>query len=118
MNRLARADAWRDNGDPPMGSFLYEIINGLFSLAIFALVANAILSWLIVFEVVNMRNRFIYQMSRMLDALTRPILRPVQKVIPPFGGVDISPIIVILVLSAAQNTLLPMLFRPIIGVLR
>ena len=100
-----------------MGSFLYEIVNALFGLAIFALVANAILSWLIVFEVVNLRNRYVYMVSRFLDAVTRPILRPVQKIIPPFGGVDISPIIVILVLSAAQNTLLPMIFRPLMATL-
>lgn len=96
-----------------MGSFLYEIVNALFGLAIFALVANAILSWLIVFEVVNMRNRFIYQVSRMLDAVTRPVMRPVQRIIPPFGGVDISPVIVIIVLVGVQRFLLPMIFAPL-----
>lgn len=100
-----------------MGSFLYEIIKAVFGLAIFALVANAVLSWLVAFDVVNMRNRFIYQVTRFLDAFTRPILRPVQRVVPPFGGIDVSPIIVIIVLSAAENTLLPLIFRPIIAAL-
>jgi YggT family protein len=64
-----------------------------------------------------MRNRFIYQVAHFLDAVTRPILRPVQKVIPPFGGVDISPIIVIIVLVAFDETLLPMIFAPLRGLL-
>lgn len=80
------------------------------------LVANAILSWLIVFDVVNMRNRFIYQLSRFLDAVSRPLLRPIQRIIPPFGGVDITPVILILVLIAFDQTLLPMIFRPLQGI--
>lgn len=96
-----------------MGSFLYFIVDSLIQLVIFAMVINAVLSWLIVFEVVNMRNRFIYQVSRLLDAVTRPVLRPVQRIIPPFGGVDISPIIAIIVLVGIQRFLLPMIFAPL-----
>jgi YggT family protein len=96
-----------------MASFFYIIIKALIDLAIFVLVANAILSWLVVFDVVNMRNRAIYQIARFLDAVTRPILRPVQRIIPPFGGVDITPVIVIIVLLAFESTLLPMIFRPL-----
>jgi YggT family protein len=96
-----------------MGTFLLIIIAALIKLVIFVLVVNAIFSWLIAFDVVNMRNRVVYQVTRLLDALTRPILRPVQRVIPPFGGVDITPIIVIIVLSAFEVTLLPMIFAPI-----
>ena len=100
-----------------MGSFLEYIVDTLLSLVILAMVVNAILSWLIVFDVVNMRNRFIYQLSRFLDAVTRPLLRPVQKVIPPFGGVDISPVIVIIVLIGIQRYLLPLLFAPLRSIL-
>ncbi len=96
-----------------MGSFLYFIVDSLIQLVIFAMVINAVLSWLIVFDVVNMRNRFIYQISRFLDAVTRPVMRPVQKIIPPFGGVDISPIIVIIVLVGVQRFILPMIFGPL-----
>jgi YggT family protein len=100
-----------------MGSFLYFIVDSLIGLVILAMVVNAILSWLVAFDVVNMRNRFIYQLTRFLDAVTRPILRPVQKVIPPFGGVDVSPIIVILVLIGLQRYLLPLIFGPLIAAL-
>ena len=100
-----------------MGSFLYFIVDSLIQLVIFAMVINAVLSWLIVFEVVNMRNRFIYQFTRFLDAVTQPILRPVQKIIPPYGGVDISPIIVIIVLVGVQRFILPLIFAPLIHIL-
>ena len=100
-----------------MGSFLYYIVSALLELAILALVINAILSWLIAFDVVNMRNRMIYSLTRFLDAVTRPILRPVQRIVPPFGGVDISPIIVIIVLVGIQRYLLPLIFAPLIRIL-
>ena len=100
-----------------MGSFLYFVVNSLISLVILAMVINAILSWLIAFDVVNMRNHIVYQVTKFLDAVTRPILRPVQRIIPPFGGVDISPVIVIIVLIGIQRYILPLIFGPIIGVL-
>jgi YggT family protein len=96
-----------------MGHFLEFVVEQLINLVVWVMVANAILSWLIVFEVVNLRNRAIYQISRFLDALTRPILRPVQKIIPPFGGVDISPIIVMIVLIGIQLYIVPMIFAPL-----
>jgi YggT family protein len=100
-----------------MGSFIAYIVDALLGLVILALVVNAILSWLIAFDVVNMRNRFIYQFTRFLDAVTQPILRPVQKIIPPFGGVDISPIVVIIVLVGVQRFILPLIFAPLIRLL-
>jgi YggT family protein len=100
-----------------MGSFLYFLVGTLIDLVILSMVVNAILSWLIAFDVVNMRNRFVYQISRFLDAVTRPLLRPVQRIIPPFGGVDITPVIVIIVLIGIRRYLLPLIFGPIVGIL-
>jgi YggT family protein len=100
-----------------MGSFIYFIVNALLELIILAMIVNAIFSWLIAFDVVNLRNRFIYQLTRFLDAVTSPFLRPVQKIIPPFGGVDVSPIIVILVLIGIQRYILPLIFTPLIGLI-
>ncbi|MDB5460510.1 MAG: hypothetical protein JWO72_2251 [Caulobacteraceae bacterium] len=100
-----------------MASFIKFIIDALLTLVIWAMVINAILSWLIAFDVVNMRNRAIYQIAHFLEAVTRPILRPVQKIIPPFGGVDISPIIVIIVLVGIQRFILPLIFAPLQNIL-
>ena len=100
-----------------MASFFFMIIHALIQVAIFVLVANAILSWLIAFDVINLRNRTVYQIVHALDAVTRPILRPAQRLIPPFGGVDITPVIVIIVLIAFDSTLLPMIFTPLRAIL-
>lgn len=100
-----------------MTSFLFAIVSGLLQLLIFAIIASAILSWLVAFNVINLRNQLVYGVARFLDAVTRPVLRPVQRIIPALGGVDISPIVVILVLSAAQKYLLPWLFQPLYGLI-
>ena len=100
-----------------MGSFLEFVIGSLLSLLVWAIIISAILSWLVAFDVINLRNRFVYNVARFLDAVTRPVLRPFQRIIPPLGGVDISPIIVILVLQAANAYLLPWIFAPIIAAL-
>jgi YggT family protein len=96
-----------------MGSFLYFIINSLLGLLVWAIIISAILSWLVAFDVINLRNRFVYNVSRFLDAVTSPILRPFQRIIPSLGGVDISPIIVILVLQGLSRYLLPWLAAPL-----
>ena len=98
-----------------MGSFLYFIVDGLLGLLVIAIIISAVLSWLVAFDVINLRNRLVYNVASFLDAVTRPILRPVQKVIPPIGGVDISPIIVLLVIQGFSRYLLPMIFAPIIA---
>ena len=97
--------------------FVYFILNGLLTLLVWAIIISAVMSWLVAFDVINLRNQFAYNVVRFLDAVTRPVLRPFQRIIPPLGGVDISPIIVILVLSAAQRALLPLIFRPIIALM-
>ena len=90
-----------------MGSFLLFIVDALLNLLVIAIIISAILSWLVAFDVINLRNQMVYNFARFLDAVTRPLLRPVQKVIPPIGGVDISPIIVLIVIQAFRSFLLP-----------
>jgi YggT family protein len=89
--------------------FVFVILHYLIQAVIWVIIANAIISWLIAFDVVNLRNRIVRQIVSFLDAVTRPILRPLRRVIPTLGGIDISPVIVIVVLSAADQVLLPAL---------
>lgn len=96
-----------------MGSFLYFIVNALLSLLIWAIILSAILSWLVAFDVINLRNQVVYNIARFLDAVTRPVLRPFQRFIPPLGGVDITPILALLVIQGVRIYLLPMIFGPI-----
>ena len=97
-----------------MGSFLYEICNGLLSLLVMVIIADAILSWLVAFDVVNLRNRAVASIAQGLSAISRPVLAPFRRFIPPLGGVDITPVIALLVIQAAQHSLLPLIFRPLI----
>lgn len=89
--------------------FVFFVITNLLGLLIAAIIVSAIMSWLVAFDVINLRNRFVHSVSRFLESVTGPIMRPVQKVVPSLGGVDISPIIVILLLQGAQSYLLPSL---------
>ena len=100
-----------------MGSFLYYIVRSLLELLVWAIIINAILSWLVAFDVINLRNRFVYNVSRFLEAVTRPIMAPVQRIIPTLGGVDISPIIVILVLQGIIMYILPLIFGPLVSLM-
>ena len=90
-------------------NFVFFILGGLLSLLWWAIVISAILSWLVAFDVINRRNNAVYQILDFLDRVTGPVLRPFQRVIPSLGGVDISPIIVLLIISGVQNYLLPAL---------
>jgi YggT family protein len=90
--------------------FLFVILHYFIQAVIWVIIANAIISWLIAFDVVNMRNRVVRNIVTFLDAVTRPILRPLRRIIPPLGGIDITPLILIVVLSAADQVLLPALY--------
>ena len=89
--------------------FVFIILHYLIQAVIWLIIANAIISWLIAFDVINMRNRTVYQIVTFLNRVTAPILRPLRRFIPPLGGIDITPVILIVVLEAADQALLPAL---------
>jgi len=73
-----------------MGSFLYQICDNLLTAIVWVIIGDAILSWLVAFEVVNLRNRVVGSIAHTLSAISRPILAPFRRFIPPLGG-SISP---------------------------
>ena len=81
--------------------FLF-FIDFLLNLYIFLLVAQAVLSWLIVFNVVNTRNPLVSTIGEFLYRITEPVLRPIRQIMPNFGGIDISPLIAILIIYFLQ----------------
>jgi YggT family protein len=87
--------------------FVFYVLGALLQLLSYAIVASAVLSWLVTFNVINLHNRFVYNVVRFLEAVTRPFLSPFQRIIPPLGGVDISPIVALIVLWGIQMKLLP-----------
>ncbi|WP_201838835.1 YggT family protein [Microvirga zambiensis] len=82
---------------------LLNVILLALQLYTYLIVASAILSWLVAFNVVNTRNNFVRSIWTFLDAVTEPALRPIRSILPNLGGVDISPIILILLIIFIQN---------------
>ena len=95
--------------------FVFYIASARLGLMILALIISAILSWLVAFDVINLRNRFMASLVYFLERVTRPILRPFQKIVPVLGGVDITPVIAILVIMGVRNILLPAFETLLIG---
>ncbi len=91
--------------------FAEDIVSSLLGLLIWAIIINAVLSWLVAFQVINTRNQFVYQVLKTLDMITYPVLEPFRRFIPNLGGVDISPIVAIIVLKGIQEILLAPAFE-------
>jgi YggT family protein len=77
---------------------LFQILDVLLQVLMWIIVIQAILSWLVAFNVINTQNDFVRSFLRALDRLTRPLYRPIRKILPDFGGIDFSPIVVILLI--------------------
>ena len=87
-----------------MQSFLI-LIDTLVTLIVWILIFQVIMSWLIAFNIVYTHNRFVWQVNYALHKLTNPLLSPIQQILPNLGGIDISPVILIIVLHFARNIL-------------
>jgi YggT family protein len=77
---------------------LANLISTVISLYIYVLIASAVMSWLYAFNIINTSNRVVYAIGDFLYRVTEPALRPFRKVIPLIGGVDITPVVLILLL--------------------
>jgi YggT family protein len=85
-----------------MNPFLW-LIDTIITLYIWILIASAVLSWLIAFNVVNTRNPIVAGIGEFLYRVTEPALRPIRAVLPNLGGIDISPVILIIGLLFLQR---------------
>jgi YggT family protein len=77
---------------------------------IWVLIASAILSWLVAFDVINRRNPFVTKVGLFIYRLTEPLLRPIRRVLPLIAGVDLSPLVLILLLMFLRNLLFEYVF--------
>jgi YggT family protein len=82
----------------PVAWLIVEIIN----IYVWVVIAAVIVSWLIAFGVVNLYNQFVRQIVHILEALTEPVLRRIRRIVPPISGLDISPLILLLILYFIQ----------------
>jgi YggT family protein len=84
-----------------MNPFLYVVLR-LLDLYFYVVLAAVIMSWLTAFNVINSRNQFVGQIGYALHRLTEPLLAPIRRFLPDLGGLDISPIILLLALQFVQ----------------
>jgi YggT family protein len=84
---------------------LLWLIDTVIEIYIWLLIAQAVLSWLVAFGIVNRHNRFVGMLEDFLWRITEPLLRPIRRVLPNLGGIDISPVILILLLVFVRRLL-------------
>lgn len=82
---------------------ILDVVLIVLQLYTYVIIASAIFSWLYAFNIVNSSNQIIAAIGQMLYNLTEPVLRPVRRIMPNLGGIDISPIIVLLGIILIQN---------------
>jgi len=86
---------------------LLQIVDLLLSVLMWIIIVQAILSWLVAFNVINTYNDFVRQLLYALDRVTEPLYRPIRKIMPDFGALDLSPMVVLLVIYILRNIILP-----------
>jgi YggT family protein len=84
---------------------LLDVILIVLDLYIYIVIAAAVLSWLVAFNVVNPRNQFVAMVGEFLYRITDPVLRPIRNMMPNLGGIDISPIILFLIIILIQRVI-------------
>ncbi len=83
--------------------FLAQFITMLIQIYIFVIIAHIAVSWLVVFKVLDIENPQAQNLVRLLTKLTDPVMKPVQKYIPPIGGIDLTPVVVIIGLQILSS---------------
>ena len=79
-----------------------DIVFIVLDLFIWVLIAQAVLSWLMVFNVVNPRNQVVRMIWQFTNALTEPLLKPIRRMLPRFNGLDLSPLVLMLIIYLLQ----------------
>ena len=88
-----------------------QIVNILLTVLWWFIVAQAIMSWLIAFNVINTQNDFVAQIWQVLDRITEPLYRPFRRIMPDFGGLDLTPMLVLILIVIIQGPVLSYLAR-------
>ena len=86
---------------------LFALIDLILGFYVYVLIASAIFSWLFAFNVVNPRNSIVSMIGNALYQLTEPVLRPIRRVLPTMGGLDLSPLLVIFGIFFIRSLIYP-----------
>ena len=81
---------------------LFNVLDLLLRVLSYIIIGQAILSWLVAFNVINTQSDFVRSLLMALDRMTEPLYRPVRKILPDFGGIDFSPIVVLLLIHVLR----------------
>ena len=82
---------------------IFILLDSLISIYLWIIIVNALLSWLVAFNILNTQNRFVFSVLDTTYKLTDPVLNKIRRFVPTFGSIDISPIILILALMFLRN---------------
>jgi YggT family protein len=96
-------------------NFLYFLVNSGLEVAKWLLIISAVLSWLIAFNVINTHNDLVRQIWSMLSRFSDFLCAPIRRMLPDLGGIDLSPLVVIILIIGVQGYLLPPFFSALIG---
>jgi len=94
---------------------ILDIIQVLLTVVWWIIVIQAILSWLIAFNVINTYNETVRSIWIALQRMTEPLYRPIRRVLPDFGALDLSPMIVLLIVYILSEIVIPRLYQPVYG---
>ncbi len=86
-------------------NLIVDILRILLNVVWWIIIVQAIMSWLIAFNVINTHNEFVRQIWGTLDRMTEPLYRPIRKILPDFGGLDLSPLVVLVGLAILDRVL-------------
>jgi len=88
---------------------ILDIIQYLLRILTWIIIIQAVLSWLTAFNVINTHNDFVRQLLYGLSRMTEPLYRPIRRIMPDFGGLDFSPLVVLLLIQILTNIVIPRL---------
>ena len=95
---------------PSVMAFLYFMIDSILGLISLSAILHGLLGLLVSLDVINRHNGFLNDFRRLLEAVTAPFLRPIRRVVPPLGGFDVSPVLLVVTIGGVRMFLLPALF--------
>lgn len=84
-----------------------DIIQFLLRVATWVIIIQAVLSWLVAFNVINTHNDFVRQLLYALSRITEPLYRPIRRIMPDFGALDFSPLVVLLLIQIISGIVIP-----------
>ena len=90
---------------------LLQILSILLNILWWIIIVQAVMSWLLAFNVINTHNEFVRQLWYVLERITEPLYRPFRRIMPDFGGLDLTPMVVLILLIILQQAVLPRLYQ-------